>query len=70
MPETFILPDQVSETFTVQQEPLQTINYPLPTEYWTRPIEGQNTNWYTIASNWLGPVNLTNLDQLSNQNRL
>ncbi len=49
------LPAQVTESFTVQQEPLQTINYPLPTEYWTRPIEGQNTAWYTIASNWLGP---------------
>jgi hypothetical protein len=48
------LPDQTSETFTVQQQPLTTINYPLPTQYWTRPIEGQNTNWYTIASNWLG----------------
>jgi hypothetical protein len=48
------LPDQTSETFTVQQEPLTAINYPLPTEYWARPIEGQNTNWYTIASNWLG----------------
>jgi hypothetical protein len=48
------LPDQVTETFTVQQQPLQTINYPLPTEYWARPIEGQNTNWYIIASNWLG----------------
>jgi hypothetical protein len=46
---------QATETFTVQQQPLQTINYPLPTEYWTRPIEGQNTNWYIIASNWLGP---------------
>jgi outer membrane protein assembly factor BamB len=49
------LPDQESATFTVQQEPLQTINYLLPTEYWARPIEGQNTNWYIIASNWLGP---------------
>ena len=47
-----------SKTFnlTVQQEPLpQAITtYPLPTEYWTRPIEGQNTAWWTIASNWLG----------------
>jgi hypothetical protein len=49
------LHDQAIETFTAQQQPLQTISYPLPTEYWTRPIEGQNTNWYTIASNWLGP---------------
>ena len=27
--------------------------YPLPTEYWTRPIEGQNNEWYRVASNWL-----------------
>ena len=40
----------------VQQEPLPAAkdSYPLPTEYWTRPIEGQNTFWYTISSNWLG----------------
>jgi len=42
-------------TLTVQQDPLPIpiSTYPLPTEYWTRPIEGQNTVWYTIASNWL-----------------
>ncbi len=41
-------------TITVQQDPIATVpNYPLPTEYWTRPIEGQNTQWYSIASNWL-----------------
>ena len=41
---------------TVQQEPLENpINsYPLPSEYWTRPIEGQNTDWWTISSQWLG----------------
>jgi outer membrane protein assembly factor BamB len=40
----------------VQQEPIPAAidSYPLPTEYWTRPIEGQNTYWYTVASNWLG----------------
>jgi outer membrane protein assembly factor BamB len=45
-------------TLTVQQEQLPNpiTGYPLPTEYWTRPIEGQNTNWYAISSNWLnGP---------------
>jgi hypothetical protein len=26
----------------------------MPTEYWTRPIEGQNTDWWAISSNWLG----------------
>jgi outer membrane protein assembly factor BamB len=43
-------------TLTVQQEPTPTPidSYPLPTNYWTYPIEGQNTYWYTIASNWLG----------------
>ncbi len=43
-------------TLTVQEDPIPTpINsYPMPTEYWTRPVEGQNTYWYTIASNWLG----------------
>jgi len=41
-------------TLTVQQEQLPAIYYPLPSEYWTRPIEGQNTNWYTISSNYLG----------------
>jgi len=29
-------------------------SFPMPTEYWTRPIEGQNTYWYSISSNWLG----------------
>ena len=40
---------------TVQEDPIPSPpSYPLPTEYWTRPIEGQNTNWWTISSNWLG----------------
>jgi outer membrane protein assembly factor BamB len=39
----------------VQQEPIAPVeDYPLPTSYWTRPIEGQNTNWASIASNYLG----------------
>jgi len=42
---------------TVQEEqlPEARTSYPLPTEYWTRPIEGQNLDWWTIGSNWLGP---------------
>lgn len=40
---------------TVQQEPVEKIpDYPLPTGYWTRPIEGRNTAWASVASNWLG----------------
>ena len=48
------LPTTDSVTFVVQQEPLNYIINPLPTEYWTRPIENQNVDWFTIASNWLG----------------
>jgi hypothetical protein len=44
-----------STTLTVQQA--QIVGYPttpLPTQYWTRPIYGQNPNWFTVSSNWLG----------------
>lgn len=42
-------------TFTVQQDPIARLpSTPLPTEYWTRPIFGQNHDWATVASNWLG----------------
>jgi hypothetical protein len=50
------LPSHASTTLNVQEQPISApVVYPLPTAYWTRPIEGQNTAWYTIASNWLGP---------------
>jgi hypothetical protein len=51
-----ILPASKTKTFTVQEEliPAALDSYPMPTEYWMRPIEGQNTYWYSIASNWLG----------------
>lgn len=52
------LPTTATATLTVQEEPLPDpiTSYPLPTEYWTRPIEGQNTDWHLISSNWLnGP---------------
>jgi hypothetical protein len=42
-------------TLTVQQEQIPTIpQTPLPTNYWTRPIYGENSDWWTISSNWLG----------------
>ncbi len=41
----------LSVTDTQLPQPKDT--YPLPTEYWTRPIEGQNTYWFSISSNWL-----------------
>jgi hypothetical protein len=45
-------------TLVVQEERVNPtwVATPLPTEYWTRPIEGQNTEWWRVASNWLaGP---------------
>jgi outer membrane protein assembly factor BamB len=44
-----------STTLTVQQEQIPEIPAtPLPTAYWTRPIFGENSNWWTVSSNWLG----------------
>jgi len=39
----------------VQEDPvLDYPNTPLPTEYWVRPVNAQNRDWYTIANNWYG----------------
>lgn len=45
-----------STTFTVQEDSIGRLpdSFPLPSEYWTRPIYGENSFWYTISSNWLG----------------
>jgi hypothetical protein len=50
------LPSHALTTLTVQDEPLPApINsYPLPQQYWSHPIYGENTDWWTISSNWLG----------------
>jgi hypothetical protein len=46
-------------TLTVQQDPVLLTGLtapaysPIPTEFWTRPIEQENTQWNAIASNWL-----------------
>ncbi|NLF89649.1 PQQ-binding-like beta-propeller repeat protein [Candidatus Bathyarchaeota archaeon] len=49
------LPSSASTTLVVQEEQVKYIDQaPLPTEYWTRPVYGENTMWFTIASNWLG----------------
>ena len=52
----YFMPSQ-SNVFTlvVQQEPLSyPPTNPLPTSFWTRPIYAENTNWYSVAGNWLG----------------
>ena len=50
------LPSSASTTFVVQQDPVPPPSggAPLPTAYWTRPIYGENSQWWTISSNWLG----------------
>ena len=51
------LPSQAKTTLIVQQDQVPGApTYPLPTEYWARPIEGQNTDWALIASNYLRPM--------------
>ncbi len=49
------LPAQAVTHLSVQEEPIQgvTPSGALPTEYWSRPINGENTDWYLISSNWL-----------------
>ena len=40
---------------TVQEDPIAAWEEtPLPTEYWTRPINSMNRDWYLVAGNWLG----------------
>jgi hypothetical protein len=56
------LPSTATTTLFVQQDSIATYpdSYPLPNEYWARPIYGENPYWWTISSNWLGtgsPVN-------------
>jgi hypothetical protein len=50
------LPSSSEKTLVVQADPLPNPihSYPLPTEYWTRPIYSENTDWWSISSNWLG----------------
>ena len=50
------LPSSASTTLTVQSSPVPSaqLSGPLPTAYWTRPIYGENSYWYTLSSNWLG----------------
>lgn len=54
----------------VQQDPVYPTaitTYPLPTEYWTRPIEGQNTEWARISSNWYNNAHDKNYGSYGNQ---
>ena len=59
------LSNNATTTLIVQQEPIPDLpTYPLPSEYWARPIEGQNAGWASIASNWLGGAHLRGWESL------
>jgi hypothetical protein len=47
-------PSSAEQTLTVLEDPIETWQEPpLPTDYWYRPIDAQNREWYRIAGNWL-----------------
>jgi hypothetical protein len=53
------LASSYTTTLVVQQNPVSLTGLtapsynPVPTQFWTRPINQQNVEWYAIASNWL-----------------
>ena len=48
------LPSTATATLVVQQEAIrEPASYPLPTEYWTRPINAQFREWYAVSVSWL-----------------
>jgi outer membrane protein assembly factor BamB len=51
----YYLPGESPVTnLTVQQQPIPPYTQnPLPTSYWTSPIDALNQNWYSISGNWL-----------------
>jgi hypothetical protein len=52
---TMLAGDSDILTLIVQEEPiLHYPDQPLPTEYWSRPINDQLWSWAPIAGNWLG----------------
>jgi hypothetical protein len=56
VPAGTVMAASTSETISliVQQEPLP--SYPghaLPSEYWTRPIDPQLREWYSVSGNWV-----------------
>jgi hypothetical protein len=51
---TMLASDSEKLTLVVQEEPIKYYpGVPLPTEYWTRPIDAQLREWSSIAGNWL-----------------
>jgi len=52
--DTYLADDSEPVYLTVQTEQIEGWQEtPLPTEYWTRPINGMNRDWWPLAGNWL-----------------
>jgi hypothetical protein len=51
---TTLLASHAETDLVVQEEPLPTFpGLPLPTEYWTRPVDPQLRGWFSITGNWV-----------------
>jgi len=56
---TMLASDSDIVPLVVQQAPIPSFpTIPLPTEYWTRPIDDQLAQWPSIGGNWLTATNL------------
>jgi outer membrane protein assembly factor BamB len=56
MNDTYSASTSKEATLIVQEQEVVTAYpaNPLPTEYWTRPINSMNREWYSLGGNWLG----------------
>ena len=54
---TYAASDSPIVNLVVQQEPIAYFPaFPLPTEYWNRPINAQFYEWTPLTGNWLRPT--------------
>ncbi|TRZ48488.1 MAG: hypothetical protein D4S01_10210 [Dehalococcoidia bacterium] len=52
--DTYLASTSDPVTFTAQQDPIEGWSEaPLPTQFWTRPINNMNRDWSVLAGNWL-----------------
>ncbi len=61
----YYMPSNATCTLTVTEEGIVSTQggTAMPTEYWTRPIFGENDQWYSISSNWLGSPGASQVNQ-------
>jgi hypothetical protein len=66
---TFLASNRTYNLEVLQEVPPPTMItwYPLPEEYWSRPIDGQNDSWGAISSNWLNNAKDRNYGSVENR---